>query len=99
MAPFSLLADDDEEAARAAILYGVDTRSTALIARLTEELGEDEITRVGGSALTSQAGGAKIVWVADEEPEAWARAKLLYMPASWPARRLTGAYVLDHQSA
>jgi len=99
MGPCILLADEDDEPVRPAILYGVDTRSTAQIARLTEELGEDEITRVGGSALTSQAGGAKIVWVADEEPEAWARAKRLYMPASWLARRLTGAYVLDHQSA
>ncbi|WP_268928528.1 FGGY-family carbohydrate kinase [Microbacterium sp. KUDC0406] len=29
----------------------------------------------------------------------FARAKRLFMPASWLARRLTGAYALDHQSA
>ncbi|MFD5214337.1 FGGY-family carbohydrate kinase [Microbacterium sp. NPDC058345] len=99
MGPCILLADEDDEPVRPAILYGVDTRSTAQIARMTTELGEDEITRVGGSTLTSQAGGAKIAWVADEEPEAWSRAQRLFMPASWLARRLTGAYVLDHQSA
>ncbi|MDQ0727969.1 FGGY-family carbohydrate kinase [Microbacterium sp. W4I20] len=99
MGPCILLADEHDEPVRPAILYGVDTRSTAQIARLTAELGTDAITRVGGSTLTSQAGGPKIAWIADEEPEAMARARRLFMPASWLARKLTGAYVLDHQSA
>ncbi|WP_240753096.1 FGGY family carbohydrate kinase, partial [Microbacterium sp. K41] len=99
MGPCILLADEHDHPVRPAILYGVDTRSTAQIARMTAELGDEDITRVGGSTLTSQAGGPKIAWVADEEPAAWSRARRLYMPASWLARRLTGAYVLDHQSA
>ncbi|HWK76843.1 FGGY-family carbohydrate kinase [Microbacterium sp.] len=99
MGPCVLLADADDRPVRPAILYGVDTRSGAQIARMNEELGQDEITRIGGSSLTSQAAGAKIAWVADEEPDAYAGAARLFMPASWLARRLTGAYVLDHQSA
>jgi xylulokinase len=99
MGPCVLLADEHDEPVRPAILYGVDTRSTAQIERMTAVLGADEITRVGGSTLTSQAGGTKIAWVADEEPDARARARRLFMPASWLVRRLTGAYVLDHQSA
>lgn len=99
MGPCVLLADEDDQPVRPAILYGVDTRSSDQIERITEELGEDEITRVGGSTLTSQAAGAKIAWVAENEPDVWARVARLFMPASWLARRLTGAYVLDHQSA
>ncbi|MGM7678670.1 FGGY-family carbohydrate kinase [Microbacterium sp. A94] len=99
MGPCVLLTDEADEPVRPAILYGVDTRSGAQITRMTEELGIDEITRIGGSTLTSQAGGAKIAWVADEEPDAFARAARLFMPASFLARKLTGAYVLDHQSA
>ncbi|WP_407359704.1 FGGY-family carbohydrate kinase [Microbacterium sp. LBN7] len=99
MGPCILLTDDGDEPVRPAILYGVDTRSGAQIERMTAELGVDEITRIGGSTLTSQAGGPKLVWVADEEPDAWARARRLFMPASWLVRKLTGAYVLDHQSA
>ncbi len=99
MGPCILLADADDEPVRPAILYGVDTRSTAQIERMTAELGVDEITRIGGSALTSQAGGPKILWIAEEEPDAAACAARLFMPASWLARKLTGAYVLDHQSA
>lgn len=99
MGPCILLADEADAPVRPAILYGVDTRAGAQIAQLTRELGADEIVRVGGSALTSQAGGPKILWVAQEEPDAYARARRIFMPASWLARRLTGAYVLDHESA
>lgn len=99
MGPCVLLADADDEPVRSAILYGVDTRAGAQIARMTDELGIEEITRIGGSTLTSQAGGAKIAWISDEEPDAWAKARRFFMPASWLARKLTGAYVLDHQSA
>lgn len=99
MGPCVVLAGDDGDPVRPAILYGVDTRATAQGGRMTAELGEGEIVRVGGSTLTSQAAGPKIVWVADEEPEAYRRARRLFMPASLLAHRLTGAYVLDHQSA
>ncbi|MFC8733365.1 FGGY-family carbohydrate kinase [Luteimicrobium sp. NPDC057192] len=99
MGPCVLLADGEDRPVRPAVLYGVDTRSTAQVTRMTKELGDARITTVGGSRLSSQAAGPKIVWVADEEPEAYARARRLFMPASWLVRHLTGAYVLDHQSA
>ncbi|MGW8482836.1 FGGY-family carbohydrate kinase [Microbacterium sp. NPDC055903] len=99
MGPCVLLADEDDIPVRPTILYGVDTRAGAQIARMTEELGEGEITRIGGSVLTSQAGGPKLAWVSDAEPEVFVRARRLFMPASWLVRRLTGSYVLDHQSA
>ncbi|MFZ3562174.1 FGGY-family carbohydrate kinase [Streptomyces sp. BH055] len=99
MGPCVLLADADDTPLRPAILYGVDTRSIAQIERLERELGAAEITHRCGSRLTSQAAGAKVAWVADEEPELFARARRLYMPSSWLARKLTAAYVLDHHSA
>lgn len=99
MGPCILLADEEGEPVRPAILYGVDTRAGDQIDRMTADLGTEAITRAGGSALTSQAGGPKILWIHDEEPGAWRRARRLFMPASWLVHRLTGAYVLDHQSA
>ncbi|OJX95404.1 xylulokinase [Salana multivorans] len=99
MGPCVLLVDDHGVPVRPAILYGVDTRAVEEIAEMTDELGVDAITAVGGSRLTSQAGGPKIHWVHRHEPEAYARARRLFMPASWLAHQLTGAYVLDHQSA
>ncbi|NUR17160.1 MAG: FGGY-family carbohydrate kinase [Dermatophilaceae bacterium] len=99
MGPCVLLADEHDRPVRPAILYGVDTRSGRQIDYLTASLGSAEMLRRGGSVLTSQAAGAKVRWVAEEEPEAYARARRLYMPSSWLVRHLTGSYVLDHHSA
>jgi xylulokinase len=99
MGPCVLLTDADDVPLRPAVLYGVDTRSVAQVERLDRELGTEEVLRRGGSALSSQAAGAKIAWVAENEPGLYERARRLYMPSSWLVRRLTGAYVLDHHSA
>ncbi len=99
MGPCVLLADDEDTPLRPAILYGVDTRSVPQIARLEKQLGADLILARCGSVLSTQAAGAKMAWVADEEPEIFSRARRLYMPSSWLVRNLTGAYVLDHHSA
>lgn len=99
MGPCVALLDDDGRAVRPAILYGVDTRASEQIERLTAELGADAIVESGGSALTSQAAGPKIAWIREHEPEAYERASGLAMPASFLGRRLTGNLVLDHHSA
>ncbi|MER7441916.1 FGGY-family carbohydrate kinase [Micromonospora avicenniae] len=99
MGPCVLLTDAANVPLRPAILYGVDTRSTAQIARLNDQFGEEEILRRCGSALSSQAAGAKVAWVADNEPELFRRARRLFMPSSWLVVQLTGRYVLDQHSA
>ena len=60
----------------------------------------DEVIRPRcGSSLSTQAAGPKIAWVAEKEPDLYARARRLYMPSSWLVHQLTGRYVLDHHSA
>ena len=100
MGPCVLVTDAGGLPLRPAILYGIDTRATAQIAALTERLGgDDAIMARTGSALSTQAVGPKLAWLADNEPEVFAHARRLFMPASWLAWNLTGAYVLDHHSA
>ncbi|MCK6211656.1 FGGY-family carbohydrate kinase [Georgenia sp. EYE_87] len=99
MGPCVVLTDDRGTVLRPAILYGVDTRATAQIERLDAELGREAILDRAGSVLSSQAVGPKIAWVREHEPDVYARARRLFMPASWLAHRLTGEYVLDHHSA
>ncbi|MEV8564977.1 FGGY family carbohydrate kinase [Streptomyces sp. NPDC051322] len=99
MGPCVLLTDEHDTPLRPAILYGVDTRSVRQMERLERQLGAEEIISRTGSALTTQAAGPKIAWIAEEEPELYASARRLYMPSSWLTRKLTGAYVLDHHSA
>ena len=99
MGPCVLLTDEADVPVRRAILYGIDTRSVPQITRLEKQLGAEAVLRRCGSELTTQAAGAKIAWVAEEEPDVFARARRFYMPSSWLVRRLTGTYVLDHHSA
>jgi xylulokinase len=91
--------DSDLKPLRPAIMYGVDTRATDEIQELTEKLGANEVLRRGGSALSAQALGPKLLWLRRNEPEIWARTAGWYMASSFIAARLTGAYVLDHHSA
>jgi xylulokinase len=49
--------------------------------------------------LSTKAAGTKVAWVADNEPETFARACRLFVPSSWLVLKLTGEYVLDQHSA
>ncbi|MFE2544958.1 FGGY-family carbohydrate kinase [Actinacidiphila glaucinigra] len=99
MGPCVALADAANRPLRPAVLYGVDTRAVAQIARLDAELGRQAVLDRCGSVLSTQAVGPKVAWVAEHEPEVFRAARRLFMPASFLAHRLTGAYVLDHHSA
>ncbi|MBX3104618.1 MAG: sugar kinase [Cryobacterium sp.] len=99
MGPCVLVTDQDGLPLRPAILYGIDTRATEQIAALNRELGASAVIERGGSALSTQAVGPKLQWIADREPAVAARMRRLFMPSSWLAWRLTGQYQLDHHSA
>lgn len=99
MGPCVLLTDERDEPVRPAILYGVDTRAQAQQDACDRRCGAQEILRRCGSAMSSQAAGTKIAWVAENEPDTYARARRFFMPSSWLVRKLTGEYVLDHHSA
>ena len=97
--PCLLVADQAGRPLRPAILYGVDTRAEAEIVELTERLGAESILARGGSALTTQAVGPKLLWLARHEPAVFAESRRLFMASSYALWRLTGEYVLDHHSA
>ncbi|MCP1121807.1 FGGY family carbohydrate kinase, partial [Robbsia andropogonis] len=80
--------------------YGIDTRTATLLDDVTAELGGEGAIRARcGSALSTQAAGVKLAWLARHEPDVWARAARFTMPSSRVVERLTGEYVLDHHSA
>ena len=99
MGPCVGIADAQGRPLRPAVLYGVDARASEQIVALTAELGAAEVLERTGSALSTQAVGPKLAWLAQHEPEVFARARMLFMPSSWLVHRLTGRYVLDHHSA
>ena len=84
---------------RPAILYGIDTRAQDEIGELERRYGAEAILARGGSALSSQAIGPKLLWLRRHEPEVWERTAAWHMASSFVAARLTGEYALDHHSA
>ena len=99
LGPCLLPCDAGVRPLRPAILYGIDTRAQAEIAELTALFGAAEIVRCGGSALSSQAVGPKILWLRRHEPDIWAKTRFLHSAHSFVTHRLTGEYVLDHHTA
>jgi xylulokinase len=97
--PVLLAADAAGLPLRPAILYGIDSRAEREIAELGRELGAEAILARGGSPLTTQAIGPKLLWLRRNEPEVWERTRMLLMASSFAVQRLTGEYVLDHHSA
>src|SRR5262249_7008339 len=67
LGPCVLLTNRRLEPIRGAILYGIDTRATAEIEEITEELGLDAILSACGSFLTTQAIGPKLRWIAKND--------------------------------
>jgi len=84
---------------RPAVLYGIDSRAADEIALLNAQLGEQAIFELGGSALTSQAVGPKILWLRRHEPEIYARTHKILSSNSYLVYRLTGEYVIDRHTA
>lgn len=97
--PCVLPCDSELRPLRPAILYGIDTRATAEIAELDQRYGVDTILARGGSTLSSQAVGPKLLWLRRHEPDILERSAGWYMASSFVVARLTGEYVLDRHSA
>jgi len=84
---------------RPGILYGIDTRASKEIAQLEAVLGKDTIYRISGSHLTSQASGPKILWIRNNEPEVYARARWFLTSEAYLVYRLTGVPSIDIYTA
>ncbi len=99
LGPCLLPADENGRPLRPAILYGIDTRASAQVERLTAELGAADILARCGALLSSQSVGPKIRWLVEEEPPVWAATRRVFGAGSYLIGRLTGEYVLDHHTA
>jgi xylulokinase len=91
--------DEQGNALRPGVLYGIDTRSTEEIAWLNRHFGERAMFDLGAMALTSQAIGPKILWLKNNEPDVYRKTHKILTASSYPIFKLTGEFVMDRHSA
>jgi xylulokinase len=97
--PCVLPLDETGTPLRSAILYGVDTRAHRQIETLNAELGAEAILERCGNALTTQSVGPKVRWIADNQPEIFAKTRKIVSCTTFLVHRLTGRWSVDHYSA
>ncbi len=97
--PCMLPVDKAGEPLMNGVLYGVDTRASAEITELTEQIGEAALLDRCGNALTSQSIGPKILWLKRNRPEIFKAAHRIIGSTTYIVQQLTGACVIDHYSA
>lgn len=97
--PCMLPLDADGAPLMNGVLYGVDTRAIAEIEHLTREIGLDTLLARCNSGLTSQSVGPKILWLKNNHPDLYARARMFLSATPYITFRLTGRYAMDHFTA
>lgn len=97
--PCVLPVDEEFNPLRPAILYGIDTRATAEIEKYLQELGPDEVFRRAGCELSASAVAPKILWIYNNEPEVYQRARWFLTCQNFIVARLTGKASIDNYTA
>lgn len=97
--PCVLPIDENLQALRPGILYGVDTRAGNEIAEIRKALGDEEILARSGNTMTSQSAGPKMLWIERNEPDVAKIARWYVTSQSYIVARLTGQVVIDHATA
>jgi xylulokinase len=97
--PCLLPTDQAGKPLRNAILYGIDTRSTAEVEELTRQLGAEHVLELTRMSLSNQFVGPKIIWYKKHEPDRFKRTKKIFTTTNYIIYKLTGNCVLDHAQA
>ena len=84
---------------RPGILYGVDTRAVNQIEELENKFTREALVEFGGTRLTTQAVGPKILWIKQNEPEIYKKTAKFITSTSYVIFKLTGNYVIDAHTA
>lgn len=93
-----VLLDSADSVIRPAILWN-DQRTARQCAAITEKVGRDEVLRRLGNPVLPGFTAPKIMWVRDEEPDAYARAERVLLPKDYIRFRLTGTFASDVSDA
>ena len=87
----SVFLDDAHQVIRPAILW-CDQRTAAQCERITERVGRDHLVRITCNQVLTGFTAPKIVWLQENEPEAYARVRKVLLPKDYIRFRLTGEF-------
>ena len=89
-----VLLDDQGEVLRPSILWN-DQRTQAQCDTMTERIGAERLIELTGNPAVTGFTAPKILWVRDNEPDVYARAKQVLLPKDYIRYKLTGTYATD----
>jgi xylulokinase len=89
-----VLLDGDGAVLRPAILWN-DQRTGAQCDEIRLRLGRERLIQITGNDALAGFTAPKILWVRENEPEAYARAQHVLLPKDYLRYRLTGEYATD----
>ena len=90
----SVLLDEHGEVVRPAILWN-DQRTGAECDEIRRRVGPERLIQITGNDALTGFTAPKLVWVARNEPENWARVRQVMLPKDYVRYRLTDQYAVD----
>ena len=90
--------DKDEAVIRPALLWN-DQRTAAQCEAITERVGARRLMEIAGNPALTGFQAPKILWLRDEEPEAYERVASVLLPKDYIRLRLTGEKATDASDA
>lgn len=91
--------DEDGNALRPGILYGIDTRAMEEIDTLTAVIEKKDIPELKGLTLTSQTSGPKVLWIRNHEPEIYKKTRWFLTSEAYIVYKLTRKPSIDVYTA
>lgn len=89
-----VLLDKDGNVLRPAILWN-DQRTQAQCDEIHQRIGKERLIQITGNVALTGFTAPKILWVAQNEPEVYARVRQVLLPKDYIRYRLTGRYAMD----
>lgn len=89
-----VLLDEAGEVLRPAILWN-DQRTARQCEEIRQRVGRQRLIQITGNDALTGFTAPKILWVAENEPQVYARARQILLPKDYVRYRLTGSYAMD----
>jgi xylulokinase len=89
-----VLLDDAGKVLRPAILWN-DQRTQAQCDEIHQRIGKEKFIQITGNVALTGFTAPKILWVKENEPEVFAKARHVLLPKDYVRYRLTGEFAMD----